>query len=36
MRSDGFDWQSLARMEERLPIIFLTGHGDIPASVRAI
>jgi FixJ family two-component response regulator len=28
--------QSLARMEERLPIIFLTGHGDIPASVRAM
>ena len=28
--------QSLAQMEERLPIIFLTGHGDIPASVRAM
>jgi len=28
--------QSLQRMEERLPIIFLTGHGDIPASVRAM
>jgi FixJ family two-component response regulator len=28
--------QSLARMEERLPIIFLTGQGDIPASVRAM
>jgi FixJ family two-component response regulator len=28
--------QSLERMEERLPIIFLTGHGDIPASVRAM
>jgi FixJ family two-component response regulator len=28
--------QSLARLEERLPIIFLTGHGDIPASVRAM
>ncbi|MGH7795077.1 MAG: response regulator transcription factor [Candidatus Binatia bacterium] len=28
--------QSLARLEERLPIIFLTGHGDIPASVRAV
>ena len=28
--------QSLARMEKRLPIIFLTGHGDIPASVRAM
>src|SRR5436190_24167641 len=33
----GLDLQeSLARMEERLPIIFLTGHGDIPASVRAV
>lgn len=28
--------QSLARMEERLPIIFITGHGDVPASVRAM
>jgi FixJ family two-component response regulator len=28
--------QSLARMEERLPVIFLTGQGDIPASVRAM
>jgi FixJ family two-component response regulator len=28
--------QTLARMEDRLPIIFLTGHGDIPASVRAM
>jgi FixJ family two-component response regulator len=28
--------QALARMEDRLPIIFLTGHGDIPASVRAM
>lgn len=33
----GLDLQeSLARMEERLPIIFLTGYGDIPASVRAV
>src|SRR5262245_40880755 len=33
----GLDLQQLlARMEERLPIIFLTGHGDIPASVRAM
>jgi FixJ family two-component response regulator len=33
----GLDLQeSLARMEERLPIIFITGHGDIPASVRAM
>ena len=28
--------QSLAQMEARLPIIFLTGHGDVPASVRAM
>ena len=28
--------QSLARMTEPLPIIFLTGHGDIPASVHAM
>jgi len=28
--------QSLANMDEPLPIIFLTGHGDIPASVRAM
>jgi FixJ family two-component response regulator len=28
--------QSLERMEGRLPIVFLTGHGDIPASVRAM
>jgi FixJ family two-component response regulator len=35
--ASGFDLQqSLARMEKRLPIIFLTGHGDIPASVRAM
>ena len=33
----GFDLQqSLARRDEPLPIIFLTGHGDIPASVRAM
>jgi FixJ family two-component response regulator len=33
----GFDLQqSLARLEERLPIVFLSGHGDIPASVRAL
>jgi two-component system, LuxR family, response regulator FixJ len=33
----GLDLQHvLAQMEERLPIIFLTGHGDIPASVRAM
>ena len=33
----GLDVQeALARTEDRLPIIFLTGHGDIPASVRAM
>lgn len=35
--ASGFDLQqSLATQEDRLPIIFLTGHGDIPASVRAM
>jgi len=35
--TSGFDLQqSLERMENRLPIIFLTGHGDVPASVRAM
>jgi FixJ family two-component response regulator len=35
--ASGFDLQqSLAAQEDRLPIIFLTGHGDIPASVRAM
>jgi FixJ family two-component response regulator len=35
--TSGFDLQqSLASREDRLPIIFLTGHGDIPASVRAM
>ncbi|HEU4345940.1 MAG TPA: response regulator transcription factor [Candidatus Binatia bacterium] len=35
--ASGFDLQqSLAKTEERLPIVFLTGHGDIPASVRAM
>ena len=34
---NGFDLQqSLTSTDEPLPIIFLTGHGDIPASVRAI
>ena len=28
--------QSLANMDEPLPIVFLTGYGDIPASVRAM
>ncbi len=33
----GFDLQScLSQAENPLPIIFLTGHGDIPGSVRAI
>lgn len=33
----GFELQeSLAALEERLPIIFLSGHGTIPASVRAM
>jgi FixJ family two-component response regulator len=36
-RVSGLDLQeSLAQMEERLPVVFLTGHGDIPASVRAV
>ena len=34
---DGFDvQQKLADNQDRIPIIFLTGHGDIPASVKAI
>jgi DNA-binding NtrC family response regulator len=34
---DGFELQDeLARKDIRVPIIFLTGHGDIPMSVRAI
>jgi FixJ family two-component response regulator len=33
----GLDFQSqLAAMENSLPIIFMTGHGDIPMSVRAM
>jgi FixJ family two-component response regulator len=33
----GLDLQdALARLEEPLPIVFLTGHGDIPMSVRAM
>lgn len=33
----GFDLQELlARQSCRLPVIFITGHGDIPMSVRAI
>ena len=35
--ASGFDLQqSSANMDEPLPIVFLTGHGDIPASVRAM
>ena len=35
--SSGMDLQQqLAQSEEPLPIIFITGHGDIPMSVRAI
>ena len=35
--SNGLDVQSaLARSENPLPIIFLTGHGDIPISVQAM
>ena len=34
---DGFDVQhKLAEAGDRLPIVFLTGHGDIPSSVRAM
>jgi DNA-binding NtrC family response regulator len=34
---DGFELQEqLARKDLQIPIIFLTGHGDIPMSVRAI
>ena len=34
---DGFELQDeLARKDRPVPIIFLTGHGDIPMSVRAI
>lgn len=33
----GLDLQDqLARMDARLPIVFITGHGDIPMSVRAM
>ena len=34
---DGFELQEqLARKDMQIPIIFLTGHGDIPMSVRAV
>jgi FixJ family two-component response regulator len=33
----GFELQeAIAKLDESLPIIFITGHGDIPMSVRAI
>ncbi|UPG90988.1 response regulator transcription factor [Luteibacter aegosomaticola] len=33
----GLDFQAqLSGMENRLPIVFMTGHGDIPMSVRAM
>ncbi len=36
-KASGLDLQqALAQLEDRLPIIFLTGHGNIPASVRAM
>ena len=35
--SSGLDFQAeLARAEIRMPIVFMTGHGDIPMSVRAM
>ncbi|WP_299842577.1 response regulator [uncultured Jannaschia sp.] len=35
--SSGFDLQAeLARAEVRVPIIFMTGYGDVPMSVRAM
>jgi FixJ family two-component response regulator len=34
---DGLDLQAtLERMDRSLPIVFITGHGDIPTSVRAM
>jgi FixJ family two-component response regulator len=33
----GFELQSeLARLGEQIPIVFITGHGDVPMSVKAI
>lgn len=32
----GLELQSHARREDEPPIVFMTGHGDIPSSVRAI
>jgi FixJ family two-component response regulator len=35
--SSGFDLQEeLAKSDVRIPIIFITGHGDVPASVKAM
>src|SRR5262245_5676108 len=32
---NGLDLQeALSRMEEALPVVFLTGHGDVPMTVR--
>src|SRR5471032_2743431 len=40
LRMSGLDGlalqERLSKLENILPIVFLTGHGDIPASVRAI
>jgi FixJ family two-component response regulator len=34
---NGLDFQAqMAAMDNRLPIVFMTGHGDIPMSVRAM
>jgi len=33
---NGLDFQSQARHEDHPTIVFITGHGDIPSSVRAI
>src|ERR1700745_3639001 len=36
-RLSGFDLQTeLSRLGARIPIIFITGHGDIPMSVKAM
>jgi FixJ family two-component response regulator len=33
---NGLEFQRTARQEQHPPIVFITGHGDIPSSVRAI
>jgi FixJ family two-component response regulator len=34
---DGFELQArLGEIGQRVPIVFLTGHGDIPMSVQAV